>query len=305
MTEPPCKPPNPHGGNARIENGPNPPRPAASPSVHRALLVGTLVAFLIPALLGLATGVAAVRFPYQLSYGEGPLLNHAYRLAQGAQIYTRDLQDYPYLVVNYPPVYIFLYASFGRLLGFSLGVGRAISFIASLVVAVSLGATAYALCRDLVAAGVVGLAFLGQPYVAVWSGFARVDLLALALASAGLAVAAWHPRKPWSPYASAALMVLAAYTRHPICCFPSWCPSVHVTTAARRRLRVTWGDRRVWPSPEPGNRRGALIHLVLATSTTCLGRCFAAVCSVLLSSLCRRWPWLWWWRGASYASAPG
>ncbi len=213
MTEPPCKPPNPHGGNERIENGPNPPRPAASPSVHRALLVGTLVAFLIPALLGLATGVAAVRFPYQLSYGEGPLLNHAYRLAQGAQIYTRDLQDYPYLVVNYPPVYIFLYASFGRLLGFSLGVGRAISFIASLVVAVSLGATAYALCRDLVAAGVAGLAFLGQPYVAVWSGFARVDLLALALASAGLAVAAWHPRKPWSPYASAALMVLAAYTR--------------------------------------------------------------------------------------------
>ncbi|NLD45302.1 MAG: hypothetical protein GX657_17635, partial [Chloroflexi bacterium] len=156
---------------------------------------------------------AAIQFPYQLSYGEGPLLNHAYRLAQGAQIYTRDLEDYPYVVVNYPPIYIYLYASFGRFLGFSLGVGRAISFIASLAVAVSLGATAYALCRDRVAAGVAGLAFLGQPYVAVWSGFARVDLLALALASAGLAVAAWHPRRRWSPYASAALMVLAAFTR--------------------------------------------------------------------------------------------
>ncbi len=117
--------------------------PACRPS-HRALSVCVLVAFLIAALLGLAASAASLQLPYQLDYGEGPLLNHAYRLAQGVQIYTRGLRDYPYLVVNYPPVYIYVYSCLGRMFGWSLGVGRAISLGASLAVALSLGAIVYA-----------------------------------------------------------------------------------------------------------------------------------------------------------------
>lgn len=264
--------------------------PACHPS-HRALSVCVLVAFLIAALLGLAASVASLQLPYQLDYGEGPLLNHAYRLAQGVQIYTRGLRDYPYLVVNYPPVYIYVYSCLGRMFGWSLGVGRAISLGASLAVALSLGAIVYALCRDRVATGVAALAFLGHPYVVEWSGYARVDLLALALASAGLAVAVWHPRKPWSPYASAMLMVMAAFTRQSyLLAFPLGA-LVQFYVHDRRQaaafgvtLGVTVGLLAIALNQATGG--GALIHLVLANinhmswSLLCSGLFRLAVISV-------------------------
>ena len=48
----------------------------------------------------------AVRFPYPLDYGEGPLLDQIVRLAHFENIYRVDLTVPPYTVANYPPLFL-------------------------------------------------------------------------------------------------------------------------------------------------------------------------------------------------------
>ena len=52
----------------------------------------------------------ALDYPYNLNYGEGPLLDQAARLARGEGIYS--LSAPPYLIANYPPVYPLVVAPF-------------------------------------------------------------------------------------------------------------------------------------------------------------------------------------------------
>ena len=52
----------------------------------------------------LAGAYRSVTYPYQLDYGEGPHLGRALAVAEGRAIYT-SIEDHPYLVDNYPPVF--------------------------------------------------------------------------------------------------------------------------------------------------------------------------------------------------------
>lgn len=49
--------------------------------------------------------VQAIPASVPLDYGEGPLLNQARLLAEGRPIYRPNLNDYPYTVANYPPLF--------------------------------------------------------------------------------------------------------------------------------------------------------------------------------------------------------
>ena len=181
-----------------------------------ALWVAT--AFLILAqglavLLFLRHGWQAISFPYPLNYGEGPLLDQSVRLAAFENIYRTDLSASPYVIANYPPLFMLAQVPFVWLFGPAMWYGRLISLLSVAAVALFVGLTLHALTRDRLASLAGALIFPAMPYVVRWSSLSRVDSLGLALSWAGLFVVARWPQKRWSVFVSALLLVAAVYTR--------------------------------------------------------------------------------------------
>ena len=74
-----------------------------------ALWVATVLLLLaqgLAVLLFLRHGWQALAFPYPLNYGEGPLLDQSVRLAAFENIYRTNLSAPPYVVANYPPLFM-------------------------------------------------------------------------------------------------------------------------------------------------------------------------------------------------------
>src|SRR5829696_2913253 len=162
----------------------------------------------LAALLFLRHGWDALAFPYPLNYGEGPLLDQSVRLAQFQNIYRTDLTVSPYVISNYPPLFMLAQVPLVWLFGPALWYGRLISLLSVAAVALFV-----ALTKDRIAAIAGGLIFPAMPYVVRWSSLSRVDSLGLALSWAGLFVVARWPEKRWSVFVSALLLVAAVYTR--------------------------------------------------------------------------------------------
>ena len=151
---------------------------------------------------------------YPLDYGEAPLVDQAMRLATGQSIYRPNLSSPPYTISNYPPLYPLSMVPFVKLFGPNLSVGRIISLLSALASATFLALIVYYTgSQDRLAAMVTGTLFLTIPYVVGWSALARVDMLALALSTAGLYVAARWPTTRRGLVVSALLLVAAIYTR--------------------------------------------------------------------------------------------
>ncbi|MGD1995122.1 MAG: glycosyltransferase family 39 protein, partial [Anaerolineae bacterium] len=150
---------------------------------------------------------------YPLDYGESPLVDQAVRLAAGQNIYRPDLSSPPYTISNYPPLYPLSMVPFVKLFGPNFWAGRAISLLSTLAAAAFLALIVYAHSQDRLAAAVTGLLLLAIPYVVHWSSFARVDMLALALGTAGLYVVTRWPTTWRGLIVSALLLVAAIYTR--------------------------------------------------------------------------------------------
>jgi hypothetical protein len=150
---------------------------------------------------------------YPLDYGESPLVDQAVRLAAGRPIYRTDLSSPPYTISNYPPLYPLSMVPFVKLFGPNFWAGRVISLSSTLASAAFLALIVYAYSQDRLAAMVTGLLLLAIPYVVHWSSLARVDMLALALSTAGLYVIARWPTTWRGVLISALLLVAAIYTR--------------------------------------------------------------------------------------------
>ena len=164
-------------------------------------------------LLFLRHGWETLRFPYPLNYGEGPLLDQAVRLARFENIYRTNLGAPPYVIANYPPLFMLAQVPFVWLFGPAMWYGRLISLVSVAAVALFVGLTLQTLTRDRIAALAGALIFPAMPYVVRWSSLSRVDSLGLALSWAGLFVVARWPQKRWSVVVSALLLVAAVYTR--------------------------------------------------------------------------------------------
>jgi hypothetical protein len=129
-------------------------------------------------------------YPYQVGYGEGFILNQANLLSQGRSIY-QDINNYPYIVSNYPPVYPLLCALFIRILGMSFAIGRTISFIATILI----GFLIYIIIKEhsqqektlsKKSALIGALFFFASPYIYKYYPLIRVDALALLFSLIGL-----------------------------------------------------------------------------------------------------------------------
>lgn len=142
------------------------------------------------------TAASAVRFPYPLDYGEGPILDQVMRLARFENIYRADLSQPPYTVSNYPPLFLLLQTPFAWIDGPAYWYGRVLSLVSALVAALFLGLTVHRLTGDIAASVISGALLLAFPYLLYWSALNRVDTLALALSWAGLyAVVRWPDRR--------------------------------------------------------------------------------------------------------------
>jgi len=150
---------------------------------------------------------------YPLDYGEAPLVDQAVRLAAGQSIYRPDLSSPPYTISNYPPLYPLSMVPFVKLFGPNFWAGRIISLLCTLASGVFLALIVYAHSQDRLAAVATGLLLLAIPYVVGWSPLARVDMLALALSTAGLYVVARWPTTWRGLVVSALLLVAAICTR--------------------------------------------------------------------------------------------
>jgi hypothetical protein len=158
-------------------------------------------------------GLSALVFPDPLDYGEGPLLDQAVRLADFENIYRADLATPPYVVTNYPPLFELVEVPFVWVFGPAFWYGRAISLASVIAVAVLIALTLHALTKNKIGAAAGGLTFLSIPYVLIWSGFARVDFLGLALSWAGLFIIVRWPERRRAVVIAALLFLAAVYTR--------------------------------------------------------------------------------------------
>jgi ABC-type glycerol-3-phosphate transport system permease component len=183
---------------------------------QRVLLFAATAIFMLAgawaASLFVRHGLAALAFPYPLNYGEGPLLDQASRLADLKNIYPADLSKPPYVVSNYPPLFVLLQAPFVWIFGPGFWYGRAISLASTVAVAALIALTLHVLTRDKTASAAGGLTFLAVPFVLHWSSLDRVDMLGLALSWGGLYAVVRRPDRR-GVILAALLMVAAIYTR--------------------------------------------------------------------------------------------
>jgi hypothetical protein len=145
-------------------------------------------------LLGIATSLQvlvffihayqATTFPYQLDYGEGPILQIARHVARGGEMYP-PVDEPPYLIASYVPLYYALCALGVKLTGVNFLFGRLVSCVAVLTIAVFAGLVVWHHSRHRFAAFLTGGMILAMPHFMVWATLMRVDVLALAVAIAG------------------------------------------------------------------------------------------------------------------------
>ena len=173
-----------------------------------------LFVFLIPAVaIFISYTLMALFHRYPLDYGEAPLLDQTMRLVAGQNIYRMDLTSPPYTISNYPPLYVLALSPFVKLFGPSFLPGRVISMLCGVASAIFLALIVYTFTKDRLASIITAMIFLTIPYVVYWSPLMRVDMLALALSTAGLYVVAQRPTTLGGIILSALLLTAAIYSR--------------------------------------------------------------------------------------------
>ncbi|NQU44286.1 hypothetical protein HQ520_13435 [bacterium] len=211
----------------------------------------------------------ALEYPFQLDAEEGHILGQALRLRNGEGLYPA-IEEPPYVVDNYPPLYPALWALFVDPDAPSLTAGRWISFLASLATALAavlicagvairsthsrmggdsgesggglksvLRTSAVSLIPPLAAGLLSAFFFLNAREVIRWSAYSRVDLLALALSAVGLAAFVWSGegrRRWWGWGPSIALFALSLLTKQTCVAAPAACLTWLLLVNWRRAL---------------------------------------------------------------------
>jgi len=184
------------------------------PRLILALAILFLILQFVPALnMFLTNGWKAIKFPYTLDYGEGPLLDQTLRLAHFENIYRNNLSVPPYTISNYPPLFPLVQVPFLWIFGPALWYGRFLSQLSILATAIFLGLTLRSMTNSNLAGVIGGLTFLSIPYVMYWGSFNRIDCLALGLSWAGLFVLVSKSNSRGGLIAAAALLTASIFTR--------------------------------------------------------------------------------------------
>jgi 4-amino-4-deoxy-L-arabinose transferase-like glycosyltransferase len=180
---------------------------------------------LLPGLIEfLAHSWQVLTWEWQIDYDEGFNLDASWKLANGINIYGQARPD-RFIAAPYPPVYYVLCAVFQKIFGYGLLGGRLISFGSALALGLFIFLFGRKLAQDFFnlgrldsnLAGLLGLlAWFSLNVTLVWGTFFKQDMLALALATAGLWFTwRWleYSRKFWPLLLPAALLTFGFYTK--------------------------------------------------------------------------------------------
>ncbi len=143
-----------------------------------------MAGLIIYALFYFIQSYVVITFPYQISYPEGFVLNQSHLISKGESIY-RGINEYPYLISNYPPVYQFLCALFVKLFGVSFVYGRLITFLVSILICWLI----FIILKNETSreiAIISALLFIASSYIYKNNPFFRVDMLGLLFSLMGI-----------------------------------------------------------------------------------------------------------------------
>jgi hypothetical protein len=157
--------------------------------------------------------ISYATFNMPLDDGEGFVLNQALYLARGANPYL-PIDTPPYIVTNYPPVFIGVLAVLVKIFGASLTLGRMISIISGFLIII----IAFFACRpegpkrmflpSLIAPAIIA----ATPVMFFWFPLCRVDTFASLLSLAAVYIF-WRCPDRKGLYLALPLLWLAVFTR--------------------------------------------------------------------------------------------
>ncbi len=129
-------------------------------------------------------------------------------------LYKADINQPPYVIANYPPLYMYWVAAANTILKLPLfQAGRFISLLFSILTGSMIGLFSYRLTANRWYGILGAVLFWGHPYVMIWSSLARVDLMALGFSLLGLWIL-YRYKDSWIGISLACLCFLASiYTR--------------------------------------------------------------------------------------------
>ena len=131
--------------------------------------------------------INTIPFPYGADYGEAPLVDQARRIQTKATLYKSDLNEPPFVITNYPPLYPALISAANFIFKIPLfQAGRITSVIFSLLSGYIIGLFTYRLTGNKWLGALSTTLFWCQPFILNWSSLARVDSMALAFSLLGL-----------------------------------------------------------------------------------------------------------------------
>ena len=189
-----------------------------------------------------AGGLKAIRYPWEMDYGEG-IVWQQLRWMFTARAYG-PIDGFPAIVFHYPPLYHAVTAIIAAALGTDqLATGRAVSLLSTLVAAIAsailvghlLEGRASRVGRRVCGCIAALLVFTYLP-VALWATLMRVDMLAVALGLVGLVAAFRSLERPWLIYVASLLFVAAVFTKQTAIAAPT--ATFALLLLARPRLAV-------------------------------------------------------------------
>jgi hypothetical protein len=184
--------------------------------VYRCAVAATLLTLAVLTAIELALSAVMLVYPGELMYGESILYDHARRVLEGAPLY-QPIDQLPYTVASYTPLFYWLAAGSQWLFGAGLAPGRALALIALLAATALVGCLAAAEGRGVRTGVVASLVFLalGAPGSGgiPWTALYKEDNLSLALALGSLLVLARGPRVPLAIGGAGLLAALAILTK--------------------------------------------------------------------------------------------
>jgi len=184
----------------------------------KCLALGLVFALSIRAVMYLRYAMRAMNYPFSLDYAEGMVWQQAL-LIPGQKMYG-DITHYPYIVFYYPPLYHLLVRALSSVGVDFLVAGRVISFGATIVTCAFLGAITIRIAREFssatactIGAIVASLMLLSFQAVQEWAVLMRVDMVAFAMASAGIYVTIIAGQRLIFLCGAFSLFVLAIFTK--------------------------------------------------------------------------------------------
>ncbi len=211
--------------------------------IPRAYVICLMMLLLPVAIISIADSRNEIKKPYQLDYGEGIVLYQASTILNLSSAY-KPIEQYPYVIFHYPPVYHLAVIAVQRWTGDLLLAGRIVSLISGILIQVIFGLMVFfCLPRRLDPFYRYGAALFSALlpdflYVMNWSRLARVDTLAILLSSTGAALIVLSGKNRLMQYCAFVLFVAAVFTKQTMIAAPLASFIVLFVIDAKNALKV-------------------------------------------------------------------